>query len=42
MSKRRERIAIKDKRDFKKFATYLGVIVLILVIIIYFIFQSIS
>lgn len=42
MSKRRERIAIKDKRAFKKFATYLGVIVLILIIIIYFIFQNIS
>lgn len=38
MSKRKERIAAKDQRDFKKFTTTLLVITLILVVLVYIFF----
>lgn len=42
MSKRKERIALKDQRDFKKFLTTVGIIVIVLLIVVYLIFQGIA
>jgi magnesium-transporting ATPase (P-type) len=42
MSKRKQRIALKDQRDFKKFITWLGVAVIVLIIVVYIIFTRIA
>jgi len=39
MSKRKERIAFKDQRDFKKFITAVGIIVLVLIVLVFLVFQ---
>ena len=36
MSKRKQRIALKDQHDFKRFLTTVGIIVLVLIVIVYF------
>lgn len=42
MSKRKEKIAMKDQRDFKKFTMTVGIIMVVVILIVYLIFMQVA